>query len=152
MSQGRRVSRLAGYAPPKCMFIDCLCAVTVVISSRHPTSRPDHRVCDLILGRQLPALYTIEGCSPLHLFRRELPCNCTHLLIDVIMADSLRERSQLAFDVRWILAGERWCADLIAARSVTSRAGGDTSFGVASEYQTRARIALSEAATALRHA
>src|SRR5215475_12204005 len=102
---------------------------------------------DLVLcGFQLLAGRPVELCKCFHLLGRKLPRDRAHLLIDVVVADALRERSQLPFDVRGVLAGQRRSPKPEASRSMTGRARRDAAPRVAGEYQACGGVALSEGA------
>src|SRR5262245_6777639 len=107
---------------------------------------------DLVLcGSHLSALRPVKLCKCFHLLGRQLPRDRAHLLIDVVVADALSERSQLSFDVCGVLAGQRRSPKPEAARSMTGRAGRDAAPRITREYQACSRVALLECAPTLRY-
>src|SRR5262249_10936893 len=94
----------------------------------------------------------VELCKCFHLLGRQLPRDRAHLLIDVVVADALRKRSQLSFDVGGVLAGQRRSPKPEAAPALTGRAGCDASLRIAGEYQACGGIALLEGSPTLRNA
>jgi hypothetical protein len=81
----------------------------------------------------------------MHLVLRQLCRDCSHLLIDIVLASALGEGGKLAFDVRCVLPPQRRRSDLLTVRTMTSRAGRNSAPGIANEDQAKRRIALSQA-------
>ena len=72
-----------------------------------------------LLRRSYVALRTVVDGECVHLFRRQLCCNCAHLLVDVVLAHALGESRKLAFDVSGVLALQRRRSELVGAGTMT---------------------------------
>jgi hypothetical protein len=79
-----------------------------------------------------------------------LPRDGAHLLIDVILAYSLRKSPQLTLDIGGILTLKGRRTELIAAGPMTARTRGDAPLRIAGKYQALANIALLKTAAAFR--
>src|SRR5262249_59305219 len=95
---------------------------------------------------------TVELRDRFHLFRGQFPGDGAHLLINVVSADVLRKRCQLALDIGGVLTRQRWRSDLIASGSVTGSARSDAALLVTSKHQACTGAALPKTAAAFRNA
>ena len=85
----------------------------------------------------------------MHLVWRQLCRDCSHLLIDIVLASALGEGGKLTFDVRCVLPSQRRRSDLLTVRTMTSRAGRNSAPGIANEDQTKRESMLHALASAM---
>jgi len=88
----------------------------------------------------------------MHLIGLQSMGNDAHLFVDIVHAHPLCEGSELALDVRDVLAAKRRGAELLCARAVTGGARRYPALRIPGKNQADRRIALPKTAPGLRSA
>jgi hypothetical protein len=77
-----------------------------------------------------------------HLGGRQLVGDRAHLPVYVVLAHALCKCGELLFDIGGVLALERWCPELVAARAVARGAGWYPALRISGKDQPNGGIGL----------
>ncbi len=86
--------------------------------------------------------YPVELRDEVHLVRSQLRCDGAHLLVHVVLTESLSERRKLTLDIGRLLRLQLRRADLLVARTMTGGTRRDATCRIAGKDQANGGIAL----------